>query len=159
MNLLPVIFTFIKNHMPIFFIGILVVVVGVQQLRITYKDTTIAKLEGHTVILTQDIDIANQSIATLKKSIEDTDAKIVSVTNVLKDCQLAMVTQATDFKEIGEIMASEDAPAISVVADSSCPVDLNGVVPTQGVTNETKISNTTNSKGIDFINKQFSVFE
>ena len=118
-------------------------VIGIEYVLICRKDSTIQSLEYTVEQLNLIIQIKDDSIKAYKQSALDYDAKLENVNDQLRYCNNRLVTQANDLLTIDSIMGSTD----TVEHTETKPVEVKKDVK--------PISNTTQTKGIDFINQQF----
>lgn len=135
---------FLKNYWKYIGIGALLLIIGIEYILICSRDSTIQNLE-HTVDQLNIILQANEnSIEAYKKSTLDYDAKLENVNTQLKYCNDRLLLQTSDLLTIDSIMESTDTAEHT----ETKPVEVKKDVK--------PISNTTQTKGIDFINQQFN---
>lgn len=135
---------FLKNYWKYIRIGALLLIIGIEYILICSRDSTIQNLE-HTVDQLNIILQANEnSIEAYKKSTLDYDAKLENVNTQLKYCNDRLLLQTSDLLTIDSIMESTDTAEHT----ETKPVEVKKDVK--------PISNTTQTKGIDFINQQFN---
>ena len=135
---------FLKNYWKYIGIGALLLIIGIEYILICSRDSTIQNLE-HTVDQLNIILQANEnSIEAYKKSTLDYDAKLENVNTQLKYCNDRLLLQTSDLLTIDSIMKSTDTAEHT----ETKPVEVKKDVK--------PISNTTQTKGIDFINQQFN---
>lgn len=135
---------FLKNYWKYIGIGALLLITGIEYILICSRDSTIQNLE-HTVDQLNIILQANEnSIKAYKQSTLDYDAKLESVNTQLKYCNDRLLLQTSDLLTIDSIMESTDTTEHT----ETKPVEVKKDVK--------PISNTTQTKGIDFINQQFN---
>ena len=135
---------FLKNYWKYIGIGALLLIIDIEYILICSRDSTIQNLE-HTVDQLNIILQANEnSIEAYKKSTLDYDAKLENVNTQLKYCNDRLLLQTSDLLTIDSIMESTDTAEHT----ETKPVEVKKDVK--------PISNTTQTKGIDFINQQFN---
>lgn len=135
---------FLKNYWKYIGIGALLLIIGIEYILICSRDSTIQNLE-HTVDQLNIILQANEnSIKAYKQSTLDYDAKLENVNTQLKYCNDRLLLQTNDLLTIDSIMESTDTAEHT----ETKPVEVKKDVK--------PISNTTQTKGIDFINQQFN---
>ena len=135
---------FLKNYWKYIGIGALLLIIGIEYILICSRDSTIQNLE-HTVDQLNIILQANEnSIKAYKQSTLDYDAKLENVNTQLKYCNDRLLLQTNDLLTIDSIMESTDTTEHT----ETKPVEVKKDVK--------PISNTTQTKGIDFINQQFN---
>ena len=134
---------FLKNYWKYIGIGVLLLIIGIEYMLICSKDNTIQHLEYTVEQLNVEIQVKDNSIKAYKKSELDYDAKLENINTQLNYCNDRLVIQANELLTIDSIMESVD------------PTEHTETKPVE-VKNDVKpISNTTQTKGIDFINQQF----
>lgn len=131
------------NYWKYIGIGVLVFIIGIEYILICRRDNTIQNLEHTVDQLNIAIQTKDNSIKAYEKSTLDYDAKLENVNIQLKYCNNRLLTQANDLLTIDSIMESTD----TVEHTETNPVEVKKDVK--------PISNTTQTKGIDFINQQF----
>lgn len=135
---------FLKNYWKYIGIGVLLFIIGIEYTIICSKDNTIQHLEYAVEQLNVEIQVKDNSIKSYKKSTIDYDAKLENVNTQLKYCNDRLLLQTNDLLTIDAIMENTDTTEHT----KTKPVEVkNDVKP---------ISNTTQTKGIDFINLQFN---
>lgn len=134
---------FLKNYWKYIGIGVLLFIIGIEYILICSRDNTIQHLEYTVEQLNVEIQVKDNSIKAYKKSKLDYDAKLENINTQLNYCNDRLVIQANELLTIDSIMESVD------------PTEHTETKPVE-VKNDVKpISNTTQTKGIDFINQQF----
>lgn len=134
---------FLKNYWKYIGIGVLLFIIGIEYILICSRDNTIQHLEYTVEQLNVEIQVKDNSIKAYKKSELDYYAKLENINTQLNYCNDRLVIQANELLTIDSIMESVD------------PTEHTETKPVE-VKNDVKpISNTTQTKGIDFINQQF----
>ena len=134
---------FLKNYWKYIGIGVLLFIIGIEYMLICSKDNTIQHLEYTVEQLNIEIQVKDNSIKAYKKSTVDYDAKLENINTQLKYCNDRLVIQANELLTIDSIMESID------------PTEHTETKPVEVKKDVKPISNTTQTKGIDFINQQF----
>lgn len=125
----------------------LLIVIAVEHHRVMTRDIVITELTNTVQDLREAIQTQEDSINAYEVAVDDSVAKLIAVDKQLKLCHEHAKQQAEDLATIDAIMNSTD--------DTTEP-------PVQETTKENSndtISNTTQSKGIDFINSQFDAIK
>jgi hypothetical protein len=129
-------------------VGILILVIGVQNRVINTRNDTINKLKYEIEQLNVSNDAKDTTIESYKLAVVDYDAKISNINVQLSNCNSRLLAQTNDLLTIDTIMNSKDE-------EVSCEVTQ----PVEVTKDVNKITNSTQTKGIDFINQQFDVFK
>lgn len=133
----------LKNYWKYIGIGVLLFIIGIEYILICSRNNTIQHLEYAIDQLNTVIQAKENSIVAYKKSTLDYDAKLENVNDQLRYCNNRLLTQTNDLLTIESIMESTDTTEHT----ETKPVEVKKDVK--------PISNTTQTKGIDFINQQF----
>lgn len=133
----------LKNYWKYIGIGVLVFIISIEYILICRKDSTIQNLEYTVDQLNIVIQSKENSIKAYKQSTLDYNAKLENVNDQLRYCNNRLLTQTNDLLTIESIMESTDTTEHT----ETKPVEVKKDVK--------PISNTTQTKGIDFINQQF----
>lgn len=133
----------LKNYWKYIGVGVLLFIIGIEYILICSKDNTIQHLEYTVEQLNIVIQAKDNSIKAYKQSTLDYNAKLENVNDQLRYCNNRLLIQTNDLLTIDSIMESTNTTEHT----ETKPVEVkNDVKP---------ISNTTQTKGIDFINQQF----
>lgn len=125
----------------------LLIVIAVEHHRVMTRDVVITKLTNTVQDLREAIQTQEDSINAYEVAMDDSVAKLIAVDKQLKLCHEQAKQQAKDLATIDAIMNSTDDTTELPVQET-----------TKENSNDT-ISNTTQSKGIDFINSQFDAIK
>lgn len=131
------------------FIGlcVLLIVIAVEHHRVMTRDIVITKLTNTVQDLREAIQTQEDSINAYEVAVDDSVAKLIAADKQLKLCHEHAKQQAEDLATIDTIMNAADDTAEPPVQETA-----------KENSNDT-ISNTTQSKGIDFINSQFDAIK
>ena len=144
------ILSFLKDNWRLLGTLILLFIIWAEHTIIVHRENTILKLNNDIEQLNIVINAKDVSIESYKKATADYDAKISSINDQLDHCNNRLLMQANDLLTIDDIMESKDSDE-----DTKVPED-NHVEVKKDVK---QISNTTQTKGIDFINQQFDAIK
>lgn len=139
---------FFKNYWKLFSIALLLLVIGFEYTIINNKNNTIKDLKHSIEQLNIEIAAKDTTIESYKLAVVDYDAKISNINVQLNNCNSRLLAQTNDLLTIDTIMDSKDE-------EITCDVTQ----PTEVTKDVNKITNSTQTKGIDFINQQFDVFK
>ena len=139
---------FFKNYWKLFSIALLLLVIGFEYTIINNKNNTIKDLKHSIEQLNVEIAAKDTTIESYKMSVVDYNAKISNINVQLNNCNSRLLAQTNDLLTIDTIMDSKDE-------EVSCEVTQ----PVEVTKDVNKITNSTQTKGIDFINQQFDVFK
>ena len=139
---------FFKNYWKLFSIILLLLVIGFEYTIINNKNNTIKDLKHSIEQLNIEIAAKDTTIESYKLAVVDYDAKISNINVQLNNCNSRLLAQTNDLLTIDTIMNSKDE-------EVSCEVTQ----PAEVTKDVNKITNSTQTKGIDFINQQFDVFK
>ena len=139
---------FFKNYWKLFSIILLLLVIGFEYTIINNKNNTIKDLKHNIEQLNIEIAAKDTTIESYKMSVVDYDAKLSNINVQLSNCNSRLIAQTNDLLTIDTIMDSKDE-------EITCDVTQ----PTEVTKDVNKITNSTQTKGIDFINQQFDVFK
>ena len=129
-------------------IGILILIIGIEYHMLNNRDSTIIELNNTIANLNTIIHAKDESIESYEKKMVDDDAKITSVNDQLNHCLIRLNTQINDMLAIDDIMNSTDEPVVEPAVPDTPVTEVKSHATST-------ISNTTQTKGIDFINSQF----
>lgn len=138
---------FLLKNWKLIGLCVLLIVIAVEHHRVMTRDIVITKLTNTVQGLREAIQAQEDSINAYEVAVDDSVAKLIAVDKQLKLCHEQAKQQAKDLATIDAIMNSTDDPAEPPVQET-----------TKENSNDT-ISNTTQSKGIDFINSQFDAIK
>lgn len=139
---------FFKNYWKLFSIILLLLVIGFEYTIINNKNNTIKDLKHNIEQLNIEIAAKDTTIESYKLAVVDYDAKISNINVQLSNCNSRLIAQTNDLLTIDTIMDSKDE-------EITCDVTQ----PTEVTKDVNKITNSTQTKGIDFINQQFDAFK
>lgn len=139
---------FFKNYWKLFSIILLLLVIGFEYTIINNKNNTIKDLKHNIEQLNIEIAAKDTTIESYKMSVVDYDAKLSNINVQLSNCNSRLIAQTNDLLTIDTIMDSKDE-------EITCDVTQ----PTEVTKDVNKITNSTQTKGIDFINQQFDAFK
>lgn len=139
---------FFKNYWKLFSIILLLLVIGFEYTIINNKNNTIKDLKHNIEQLNIEIAAKDTTIESYKMSVVDYDAKLSNINVQLSNCNSRLIAQTSDLLTIDTIMDSKDE-------EITCDVTQ----PTEVTKDVNKITNSTQTKGIDFINQQFDAFK
>ena len=139
---------FFKNYWKLFSIALLLLVIGFEYTIINNKNNTIKDLKHNIEQLNIEIAAKDTTIESYKLAVVDYAAKISNINVQLSNCNSRLLAQTNDLLTIDTIMDSKDE-------ETTCDV----IQPTEVIKDVNKITNSTQTKGIDFINQQFDVFK
>ena len=139
--------SFVKNHWGFLGTAVLCIVIGVQYMIINTKNTTILELNAEIDKMKTVIDANNVSINSFESMIVNYNEELESIQDQLARCNVRMSEQIDDMFTIDRIMECDNTP----IAVETTPGEVKPDVK--------PISNTTETKGIDFINQQFDAIK
>ena len=139
--------SFVKNHWGFLGTAVLCIVIGVQYMIINIKNTTILELNAEIDKMKTVIDANNVSINSFESMIVNYNEELESIQDQLARCNVRMSEQIDDMFTIDRIMECDNTP----IAVETTPGEVKPDVK--------PISNTTETKGIDFINQQFDAIK
>ena len=139
--------SFIKNHWGFLGTAVLCIVIGVQYMIINIKNTTILELNAEIDKMKTVIDANNVSINSFESMIVNYNEELESIQDQLAKCNVRMSEQIDDMFTIDRIMECDNAPVAVETTSGEVKPDVK------------PISNTTETKGIDFINQQFDAIK
>lgn len=139
---------YFKQYWKLLGIAVLLLIIGYEYITINNKNNTIKDLKHDIEQLNLEISAKDVSINSYKTAVTDYDSKLNSINSQLKNCNDRLLTQVNDLHTIDEIMDSKDEPA-------ACEITK----PMEVTKNVNQITNSTQSKGIDFINQQFDTIK
>ena len=139
--------SFVKNHWGFLGTAVLCMVIGVQYLIINIKNTTIVELNAEIAKMKTIIDANNVSIDSFESMIVHYNDELESISEQLAKCNVRMSEQMDDMFTIDRIMECDNTPIAVETTSGEVKPDVK------------PISNTTETKGIDFINQQFDAIK
>ena len=139
--------SFIKNHWGFLGTAVLCIVIGVQYMIINIKNTTILELTAEIDKMKTVIDANNVSINSFEAMITNYNEEMESISEQLAKCNVRMSEQIDDMFTIDRIMECDNTPVEVETTSGEVKPDVK------------PISNTTETKGIDFINQQFDAIK
>lgn len=139
--------SFVKNHWGFLSAAVLCMIIGVQYLIINIKNTTIIDLHAEIAKMKTVIDANNTSITSFENMIDHYNDEIESISEQLARCNIRMSEQMADMFTIDRIMECDNTPVAVETTSEEVKPDVK------------PISNTTETKGIDFINQQFDAIK
>jgi hypothetical protein len=131
-------------------VGILLLIIGIEYWMLNSKEAAINDLTADNYNLGIIIKAKDASIRSYEQKLLDDKDEITAVNNQLNHCTTRLAAQVNDLIAIDNIMESTDEPVIVEPINETTEVKPNAT-PT--------ITNTTQSKGIDFINSQFDAIK
>lgn len=139
--------SFVKNHWGFLGTAVLCIVIGVQYMIINIKNTTILELNAEITKMKTVIDANNVSINSFESMIVNYNEELESIQDQLAKCNVRMSEQIDDMFTIDRIMECDNTPIAVETTSGEVKPDVK------------PISNTTETKGIDFINQQFDAIK
>lgn len=139
---------YFKQYWKLLGIAVLLLIIGYEYITINNKNNTIKDLKYEIEQLNLEISAKDVSINSYKTAVTDYDSKLNSINVQLKNCNDRLLTQVNDLLTIDEIMESKDEPEVCEITK-----------PTEVTKNANQITNSTERKGIDFINQQFDTIK